>query len=213
MPYITEIKADDALNAAAQHFATTCDTNKVVLGLTVPDLAEIAGAAVAFGTSLTTLADAKALAEGARESKDVQRTATKAIISKWAKTFRANPAVPDGLLTTLQVAPHIPSGVKTPPTVPLGLDVMSDGNGNIKITWKRNGNIRNTQFIIQYRTGPAEPWVQLGTSLKRTFDTTWTPGVYVAYRVIATRRGLSSPASNAYVMWDGESEVTLKLAA
>lgn len=213
MPYITEIKADDALNSAAQHFATTCDANKVVLGLTTANLAEIAGAVVAFGTSLTALADAKALAEGARETKDVQRTATKAILSKWAKTFRANPAVPDGLLTTLQVAPHIPSGVKTPPTVPLGLSAMSDGNGNIKLTWKRNGNIQNTQFVIQYRTAPTEPWVQLGTSLKRTFDTTWTPGVYVAYRVFATRRGLSSAATTPFVLWDGESEVTLKLAA
>lgn len=213
MPYITEIRADDAFSTALQDFAVACDANKVALGLTAPNLANIAGKTTAFATSLSAHVAAKNAAESARETKDENRAAAKEMVSQWAKTFRANPAVSNALLAILQVAPHSVPAVKSPPTVPLTLTATSDGNGNIKLAWKRNGNIPNTQFIIEYQTGPAEAWVQLGTSLKRTFDTTWAPGTYVAFRVIATRRGITSAPSTPFVLWNGESEVALKLAA
>lgn len=213
MPYITEINADDAYNAAVQNFAVACDANKVALGLTVPDLAEIAGAAVGFGTTLSNLIAAKNAAESAREAKDVQKAATKAIVSKWAKTFRANMALPDALLVDLMVAPHVTPGAKTPPTIPLDLVASSDGQGNIRLQWKRNGNIQGTSFVIQIQDSPGGDWQYHGSVSKRTFFTTWEPGSYVAYRVTAIRRGIASAPGLPVVLWLGGSEVALKIAA
>lgn len=213
MPYITEIRAEGDFSIALQNFAVVCDANKVALGLTVPDLAEIAGATTGFVTSLTTLATAKSAAESAREAKDIQMAAAKAMVAKWAKTFRANPAVSDAILVDLTVAPHSTPAVKTPATQPLDLVASADGDGNIRLQWKRNGNIQGTQFVVEYRASSADAWAQLGTCTKRTFDTAWTPGTYIAFRVIAVRRGIASPASTPFVLWDSGSEVTLKLAA
>lgn len=213
MPYITEIHADDAYNAAVQNFAVACDANKVALGLSVPDLAEIAGAAVAFGTTMSNLIAAKNAAESAREAKDVQKAATKAIVSKWAKTFRANMALPDALLVDLMVAPHLTPGAKTPPAIPLDLVAASDGQGNIRLQWKRNGNIQGTSFLVEFQSSPGGEWQYLSSVSKRTFFTTWEPGAYVAYRVTAIRRGIASAPGIPVVLWLGGSEVALKLAA
>lgn len=213
MPYITEIKAEGDFSIALQNFAVVCDANKVALGLTVPQLAEIAGATTGFVTSLTTLATAKSAAESARGAKDIQMATAKAMVAKWAKTFRANPAVSDTILIDLTVAPHSTPAIKTPPTQPLNLVGSADGDGNIRLEWKRNGNIQGTQFVLEYRTSDADAWTQLGTCTKRTFDTTWTPGTYIAFRVTALRRGIYSSPSTLFSLWNGGSEVSLKLAA
>lgn len=213
MPYITEIKAEADFSVAIQNFAVVCDANKVALGLTVPQLAEIAGATTSFVTSLTTLATAKSAAESAREAKDIQMAAARAMVAKWAKTFRANAAISDAILADLTVAPHSTPGVKTPATQPLNLVASADGNGNIRLQWKRNGNIQGTQFVIEYQASASDAWTQLGICTKRVFDTTWTPGSYIAFRVIAVRRGIASPASTPFVLWASGSEMTLKLAA
>lgn len=213
MPYITEIRADAPFNIAIQNFAVACDANKVALGLTVPQLAEIAGTTATYVGSLSTVAAAKSAVTAAVEAKDAASVAAHAMVSKWAKTFRANLSVPDSILGDLTVAPHSTPSSLNVPNVPSTLEAISDTEGNIRLQWSRNGNIQNTQFVIEYRTSNTSPWTQLGTCTKRTFDTTWTPGTYVAYRVYALRRGVASVACSPLSLWDIGSEMTLKLAA
>jgi hypothetical protein len=213
MPYITEIKGVGALNTALQSFQATCSANALALGLDPADLAEITGAATGLNTKLNAWTAAKSTAGSARQAKDAQKSTSAAIVSKWARVFRANQSVPDSLLEQLMLAPHDTPASQVAPAEPLDLVARGNGNGNIKLTWRRNGNIYGTVFVIEYRTSAGGPWLQLGTSTRRTFETQWTPGTYIGFRVTAQRRGVQSPASTPVALWESESTQELRVAA
>ena len=124
MPYITEISADGDLNTALNNFNAVCVANAALLGLSPANLTEIAAASTAFTTTFNSATAAKAAAKNSIEAKDIQKKSSKAVISKWAKTFRANLAVPDNLLDSLMLPHHKTPGSKTPPAQPLDLAVL-----------------------------------------------------------------------------------------
>lgn len=213
MPYITEMRKELEFNSALQNFSAVCTANTAALGLTPGTLSEITTAATALNTAMNNWMAAKASLVSSKENKDTELSEARDVVSKYAKTFRANSAISDMLLGDLLVAPHETPGSKTPPSVPLDLVGTSIGYGNIKLGWKRNGNIQGTTFVIEFQAAEGEPWVQVGTSTKRTFETSWTPGSYVGYRVTAVRRSISSIPSDPYFLWAGAPPVALKLAA
>ena len=213
MPWITDIRADEPFDVALGTFNTNCIAYQDELGLSAPDLAEIAGAATAFHTNVTAVSDAKADLANSVTAKDTQKTASKNVVSKWAKTFRANANIPDAILAALLLPPHETPGSETTPTVPLELTATANGNGDILLKWNRNGNIQGTTFQIEYRNSPSAAWVLLDTTTKRTFNTSWNPGQYVAYRVRAVRRGVGSNWTAPEVLWDTEEGVQLSIAA
>ncbi|MBS1715044.1 MAG: fibronectin type III domain-containing protein [Armatimonadetes bacterium] len=212
--YITEIVADPELNVALQNFNTVCSANAIALGLNPANLLEISGAATSFTSSLNTWVGSRSSANQALDNKNLQKKSSKAVISKWAKTFRANQTVPDGLLDQLMLPPHKTPGSKTPPTTPLNLVANADGQGLVKLAWKRNGNIETTQFAVEYRLVSGGAWSILDTTKKTKYTHQATPGVYIAFRVTAKRDGLTSPASVPVVLWeDGVAEPQLSVAA
>ncbi len=215
MPYITDIEADGDLNSALANFNTVCAANSAALGLNPGNLTEIAGASTGFTTTLNAAIASKATANANVEAKNLQKKASKAIISKWAKTFRANTTVPDSLLDQLMVPHHKTPGSKTPPTQPLDLVGSADGNGLVLLKWKRNGNRSGTQFLVETRTDPAGPWTISGgtTTLKFTYQA--VPGSYIAFRVTASRGGQLSPASFPFAFWEngGGQGLELQVAA
>ncbi|HRI42571.1 MAG TPA: fibronectin type III domain-containing protein [Fimbriimonadaceae bacterium] len=215
MPWITEIVADGQLNGALANFATVCDNNAGPLGLTGPMVAEIEGAATNFSAELAASTAAKAARAAAVQSKSTQKTTSKAIVSKYAKIFRANSAVSDELLAQLMLPPHSTPGSESSPTTPLDLTASANGEGVTTLKWNRNGNIRGTIFQIEKRTSPSGAWSILDTTTRRTFVTASAPGQYVAYRVRATRSGQSSAPSTPVVLWDGSGSnaQTLEIAA
>lgn len=213
MPYITEIVNDGDLNTALANFNTVCIANAAALGLVPADLTEIAAASTNFNTTLNTATAAKATANSAVESKDVQKATSRNVVNKWAKVFRAKTTVSDALLNQLMLPPHKTPGSFTQPTTPTDLVATANGDGVIALKWKRNGNIQGTTFTIEYRTSPSGGWAILGTSTKASFGWESTPGQYVAFRVSATRRGVTSPASTPVVLWDTEQGEMLQLAA
>lgn len=215
MPWITEIVADGQLNGALTNFASVCEANAAPLGLTGPMVAEIEDAAVNFSAELTASTAAKAAQAAAVQAKNTQKAASKAIVSKYAKIFRANNTVSDELLAQLMLPPHSTPGSESSPTTPLNLVASANGDGVTNLRWNRNGNIQGTTFQIEKRTSPTGGWSIHDTTTRRTFVTLSTPGEYVAYRVRATRNGQSSAASTPVVLWDGSgSEAqTLEIAA
>lgn len=213
--YITQIEADGDLNVALANFNTVCIANATTLGLKPADLTEIAAAATGFNTNLNAWVAARSTANNAKDTKNTQKTTSKGVVSKWAKSFRANPAVPDALLGQLMLPPHKTPGSKTPPTTPLDLVANSTGQGLVKLTWKRNGNTSTTVFQIETRDSVSSPWVMLDSTTKTKYDHQATPGVYIAFRVSAKRGTLTSAPSVPVVLWEngGESATNLKLAA
>lgn len=213
MSYITDNLPDGELNTALTNFNTVCAANATALGLSPANLTEIAGASSAFTTQFNGATAAKAAAKSAVANKDIQKKTSRGIVGKWAKTFRANPNVPDNLLEQLMLPPHKTPGTKTNPTQPMNLVASADGNGVVKLTWSRNGNREGTQFLVESRNSPTADWEQIGGTTQAKFTNQAVPGQYVAYRVTATRRGLFSPASTPVVLWENGGGMSLSLAA
>lgn len=213
MPYITEIVNDGELNTALANFNTVCIANAAALGLVPADLTEIAAAATGFNTNLNTATAAKATANSAVESKDIQKAASRSVVNKWAKVFRAKTTVSDALLNQLMLPPHKTPGSFTQPVTPTDLVATANGDGVISLKWNRAGNIQGTTFTVEYRLSASDPWAILGTTTKVSFGHESAPGQYIAFRVSATRRGVTSPASTPVVLWDTEQGQTLQLAA
>ncbi len=213
MPYITDINADGDLNTALANFNTVCATNALLLGLSLPNLAEIASAATTFNTDLNLLTAAKASASAAKATKDTQKTTSKAVVSKWAKVFRANAAITDTLLAQLQLPAHKTPGTKTPPSMPTMLIASADGLGNVSLNWNRNGNRSGTTFLIEYRLSASDAWALLNSTTRVRFNVQATPGSYIAFRVLAKRSSMSSAPSTPVVLWDGSGPVALSIAA
>lgn len=203
MPFITEIRKDAELVTALQAFNLNCNNNKVVLGLTAADLTEIGSAATSAQTQLNNWEAAKTAARASRVTKSNTLKASKSVVSKWAKVFHGNQAVPDSVLSQLMLPPHNSPRTNTPPTQPLALVASADGNGNIELRWKRNGNIAGTTFLIEYRLTATAAWSILGSTTKAKFFHTSAPGSYIEFRVTAQRADNESLPSTSVVLWGG----------
>ncbi|MGE0000663.1 MAG: hypothetical protein AB7F50_05840 [Fimbriimonadaceae bacterium] len=211
--YITQIEADGSLNTALASFAQTCAANAGPLGLDPSEVIEINNAANNFDTHLLDWQNARNAAKNALTRKDGQKEASRGVVSKFAKRFRANPAVSDPLLASLMLPPHETPGTRTEPTTPAHLVASGDGNGLVSLRWGRNGNTQATVFQVWYRTSPTGEWAALGSTTKTRFEHQWSPGEYVGYRVTASRNSFTSPPSTPVVLWEPAGKGALLLAA
>jgi hypothetical protein len=196
--YVTEVTKDDELDTAATGFATACVLNGTGLHLTLPENGEITNAAADFHTKLQAVYAAKLALHNAIQAKDAQKAATRGVIAKWAKTFRADPTISDALLAAVNVAPHSPSRVKPAAATPSGLVGTIDGAGAVRLAWLRGTNKYPTTFIVEKQSAPDGNWVLCGTTTRLEFETTTTVGDYAAYRVTAMRRGTVSAPSTPF---------------
>lgn len=211
MPYITNIFAEEEFNTALANFANVCNLQAETLDLTPAQVTEIQAASTALANSITAFTAAKSAANAAKATKMQELADGHAIVSKYSKIFRADNAISDALLSSLMLAPHKTPSTKTVPAIPSELVANSDGNGNIALKWNRNGNISTTVFTIEARGGVSAPWSVIGSTTAAKFDTTWTPGSYVEYRVSASRRDIDSAYSTSVVLWSSGGESTLFL--
>lgn len=213
MPYITEIDADGGLDTALANFNTVCAANAATLGLQPADLTAIATASTSFKTTLDVATSAKAAARNSVRAKEIQKTASKATVSKYARIFRANPSVPDNLLDSLMLPHHKTPGTKTPPAEPHSLVGSADGNGLVRLKWHRNGNISGTQFLVETRSDPRGPWSICGCVTQVKFVFQAKPGQYIAFRITAARNNQVSQASTPFSLWENVGGELLTVAA
>lgn len=206
--YITEIRKEADFVNALQTFHANCITNKTILELTEADQAEIGVAATDAQAQLNNWEEARTAAKAAVVTKNETLKDSHAVVSKFAKIFNSNEAVPDSILAQLLLPPHFTPRTNTPPTQPLDPFANSDGLGNIELRWKRNGNRSGTVFLIEYRTSASADWTLFGSTTKAKFFTTWTPGSYIEFRISAQRGSYTSIASNSVVLWSGSSSAT-----
>lgn len=214
MPYITQITKEAELSVALTSFSATCAANALALGgLTAPQLAEISGMASGFASSLASLATARAAEKLAVENKNLQLATSKTLLAKWAKTFRANPAISDALLDQLNLPHHKTPGTKTAPTTPLDLVATADIQGLVNLKWKRNGNRSNTVFTIELQGEPGGHWSIAGSTTKTKFNYQAVAGEYIALRVYASRDEQNSQPTLPVTLWANGIGRALTLAA
>lgn len=210
--YITETVNDLALKSAFNAFSSTCATEAAALGLSPAEAAELAAAAAQFDSDVLDVVAAKANLNSKVQMKDEQKAASRSMISRYAKRFRANESISDALLTRLQLATHETPGTHTKPTSPMSLQATSDGQGNIRLSWNRNGNRQTTVFQIEVRYSPSDPWTMLGVTTQAKFRLRATPGSYISFRVFAHRNSFVSPAGTPVTLWHEGRAVALKAA-
>jgi hypothetical protein len=210
--YITETVNDLALKGAFNHFSSVCAADAAALGLSPAEVAEITEAAAQYESDILKVVAAKAKLSSAVCNKDEQKAASRDMISRYAKRFRANRDISDAILTKLQLAPHETPGTHTKPTPPLALVATSDGQGNIKLIWDRNGNRQTTIFQIEVRYSPSDPWKMLGVTTQTKFRLRATPGSFISFRVFAHRNSVVSAAGTPVTLWHEDRAVALKAA-
>ncbi len=202
---------DSKLQIWLNAFANGCANNSTVLSLTPIELADISNSATNFSDELNLLADAKLAAKAAADSKNKQRSRSVALARRYAKEFKANPAVPQNILVLLGIVGNNSSN----PVVPISdLVVMGCSDGVNKLTWSRNTNTSGTIYLVEYRLDSETQWSFAAAATATRFNHTGQiPGEMTWYRVISTRAGIVSVPSTPVVVYGNGGFGELTLAA
>lgn len=201
MSYITEDRSDVELLNQLPNFVAKATANASVLGLTPGQLTALGDEATVFSESMAAVVSTRATARGAVQTKNRDRATVRATIAQYAKTWRANPAIPESVLAELNVPPRQGQGSSTPPVTPSELSYSINTESVATLRWKRNGNKQGTVFNVERSSNGVSGWTVANTSTttKAIFQT--TPGVTVYYRVVALRGQQSSTPTTPVVIW------------
>ena len=212
MPPSDYIPASDPLYVAwLNNFNSVCLSNAATLGLTGPELTEIEDASSAYITGVSVQDAAKVAYRTSVADKVDLRADVTAIVRKYAREFKANPAVSNGLLTSLGIVVNNATG---PVAQVTGLQVTGCADGVNKLTWNRAGNSSNTIFIIEYRTDAETDWGFAAAITRTNFNhEDQTPGELVWYRIIASRAGVNAVPSLPVAAYGASSSPSLTVAA
>lgn len=211
--YITDAMTDDQYAIALQTFVNVAALNATVLNLTPTEVATIANTAEAFRDNVLEVDAKKFDLRKATSSKNDVRSDARTIVSNYAKEWRANNAISDGILANLQLPPHKPPVNRTPPTTPTELVLSVDNVGVLTLRWNRNGNKPTTIFEVETAESSAGPWATTDVTTKTKITYEGTPGVPVWFRVKARRANFTSFPSMPISMWDNGSGTGLTIAA
>jgi hypothetical protein len=191
------------------NFASKCEKHDVILDLDTTELAQINNAAINLSNELTNASEAKTTYRSAIGEKNAVKSVSIATARSYARTFKANPSVPESVLLDLGI---VSSNTSNPVTMVTGLTVVGCDNGINSLKWNRNGNSSGTQFIVEYSIGTQTNWKFAGAPTRTSFDHEGqAPGVFTWYRVTAMRANNSSvpcPAVSVYGS-TGNGELTL----
>lgn len=152
-------------------------------------------------TKLNKQLAAERAAESATRDITDDRVLSNAEVSFINTTFKIDKSIPRELLIEMGINPN--EGRTSPaPNQPLDLTVAPNAAGFNELRWNRSDNKPNTIFVIEAQIGDAPDWTYVfSTSEAKYTHEGQKPGVQVAYRVKATRKGESSPYSSVAVAY------------
>lgn len=199
--HITEETSDQALLAALTVFYEICEERATDLGLSVEDLDDLKAVIFDYAESLTEVTAASFALKAAVTAKKEHKATVRGSISRFARKFRADLAIPDALLANLMLPAHKPSRTHSAPALPVNLQGRLDEVGNIDLRWGRNGNTERTTFLVQAVTHADSVW-RIVAATNRTRAKIATPaGSFVTFRVLAQRNGRTSQPSQTQAFW------------
>ncbi|KAG8526090.1 uncharacterized protein KY384_000082 [Bacidia gigantensis] len=206
-------KGKTQLQAWLTNFGTVAGAQAVPLGLLPADLSALGAAQGTFNGSVAGVKTAKAALKSATQT---ELTATKTVnttVRGIVRRIQANPAVTPTQKASLGINPRSAAKNHAPPVTPTGLTAEGFSTGVNALKWDRAGNKSNTIFVIQAQIGASLDWVEVGSKNATKFDHVGqTPGVKVAYRVLATRAGMASVPSPSVTLYGASTGVVLTLA-
>ena len=206
-------KGKTQLQAWLTNFNTVANTNMTALGLTASDMTALNGAASGLSTSINVVKTAKASLKAATQGELGATKNVNSTVRGVVRRIQSNAAVSPALKASLGVNPRTAPKNHTPPVTPTGLMAEAYSNGVNSLRWNRAGNKPNTIFVIQAQSSASAEWVEVGSASATKFDHVGqTPGVKVAYRVLAKRAGMASVASPAVTVYGAATTVVLTLS-
>ncbi len=165
----------------------------------------------ALNLSLVSTETAKLAYKSAVEDKDADFQQLRDAISQIARTCYANPDVTNAMLESVGLSPRGRSRRPVAPTVVTDLIATPNVDGTVKLKWKRGGNLAVTTFLIEKQVGTGAWEFVDSVTASRVTLTNYAPGNPAHFRVIASRNGISAPASNIASIY--LSPAPLELAA
>lgn len=205
------IPAKDALYGQwVLNFASVATANATILNLSSGQTSMFNALANAFEDAYEESQAAKVTAKAKVGQKDSIRRSSETVFRNAAKMIGANMDVTAELkgdlglkTTTTPVAPINP---------PTDLSATGFANGGNILKWKRNGNSKNSTFLIEARIGSSINWTFVAITTKTTFTHSGqTPGQQITYRVISQRAETQSLPSNLAVVYGPESAEVFSL--
>lgn len=201
MSYITKDIADDDYLSQVRAFAEGAALNAAALGLSPEDIELLNQEIGDLDTRLVSVVTARAALSGAVTAKEEQLMRVRKIVAMMAKTWRADPEIPDEVLDQVMVAPHSPRRVISRPSVVTDLVINANGQGEISLKWNPNGNTKGTVYLVETSATGSGPWVVLDAVTSRKFSIEATPGEPIWFRVRAKRGTRVGGFCNPVGMW------------
>ncbi|MCE9558436.1 MAG: fibronectin type III domain-containing protein [Armatimonadetes bacterium] len=194
------------------NLATTAADNGSALDLTAAEITSLNIAANQFSASNDGVMAAYDSYRSAIQTRKSSFDTIAALVRGYNQEWQAT-NVPDYLLAKLGLPVHDSTPSFSTPTTPQSLSATALTTGEVKLKWKRNGNIAITQFVVE-TSSDAVTWsfATVCTSSKVTL-TGYTPGTPAYFRVYAKRRTEVSAPSTTAVVYAGGGETSLQIAA
>lgn len=203
---------DDQLQGWLENFVTVAAANEGALGLSPSVVAALADAQTDYSTALANHVHAMALARASTQTKDAQRTATKALFAEIVRQVQITPSVTDSLRAELGITIRKPP-VRQTPKRPENLTGMVQPSGqSVKLKWSANGNTYPTIYRVEQKIGATGEWTQVELCTAAKCVVALPAAAQVSYRVIAQRNGLASEPCFSLQIIGGEAP-PLALAA
>ena len=201
------------LQAWLANFNTVASANMATLGLTTADITALNGTTGGFTSSVAVVKTAKANLKAATQGELGATKTVNATVRGIVRRIQSNAAVAPALKASLGINPRTAVKNHAPPVTPTGLTAEGFRTGVNRLNWNRTGNKPNTIFVVQAQIGASAEWVEVGSKNATKFDHIGqTPGVKVAYRVLATRADMASVPSPSVTLYSVTTTVTLTLA-
>ncbi len=207
--YITELERDAELIQMMRGFVASTGESSKELGLSPDEVAELETLVTNYGAGIDQVAVLKAQLAQAVSAKDEDKRIAKDKIAFYAKIWRANPEVPNSLLTKLDLPTHEGKVNSKLPIQPSGLEADATVDGRITLKWDRNGNNPRALFIVETAYKPDGPWTISEMTTKTKVVLKGVPGNTLWFRVIAKRNERYSAYSLPISIWPNEGASTV----
>ena len=194
------------------NLASVASTYGAALNLTAAEITALSTGASQFSAAAKETAAAYDAYRAALQVREKNFKVIAGLVRGYNREWQ-NTGVPKSIIAELGLPVHDSNPSFSTPTTPQSLSATALTTGEVKLKWKRNGNIAGTQFVVE-TSSDAVTWTfeTVCTSSKVTL-TGYTPGTPAYFRVYAKRRTEVSAPSTTAVVYAGGGETSLQIAA
>lgn len=172
------------------------------LGFSPADVKNLEGCVTEFADSVSSVNAGKTAFEAAVAAKQTTRGLTETEVRELVRRIQANPNVDNAIRVSLGITVKSDVRTSTAPATPTDVLVQPLASGVNVLTWNRNANKPNTQFLIECKAPTADAWAFVAVTTRMRFSHTGqTPGAPFLYRITAQRAEQSSLPSEPVMVY------------